>query len=137
MNTLRGRCYCNAVRYRITSEARAFYYCECAQCRQMTGSIAAANLRLAPAPIEWLAGAAQVRVFRDPGGRDFSRAFCTNCGSGLPWMNRAGDALMVPAGSLDTPPPFAVQRRIFAAERPPWARFAAELPADSAFADPD
>ncbi|MES1938304.1 GFA family protein [Salinisphaera hydrothermalis] len=128
-----GSCFCSAVHYRIASTARQFYYCECAQCRKMTGSIAATNLRLAPAPIEWLAGAEHMRLFRATDGRDFTRCFCTVCGSGLPYLNVSGDSLVVPAGSLDTPPPLKVQRRIFTAERPGWAVFAATLPADPEF----
>ncbi len=133
--TLEGRCFCGTIRYRVTSTPRQFYYCECAQCRRLTGSIAATNLRMAPAPIQWLAGESHVRIFRAADGRDFSKAFCTQCGSGLPYLNVAGDALIVPAGSLDTPAPLAVQRRIFATERPGWAVFADELPAHPGFAD--
>lgn len=132
--TLAGSCFCGAVHYRIQSTAERFYYCECAQCRKMTGSIAATNLRLAPAPIEWQSGAEHVRVFRAADGRDFTRCFCTICGSGLPYLNVPGDALVVPAGSLDTLPPMAVERRVFAAERPDWASFASRLPADAGFA---
>lgn len=131
--TLEGRCFCGAVRYRIQSAATQFYYCECRQCRKLTGSIAATNLRLEPAPIEWLSGEDQVHLFRAPDGRDFTKAFCRQCGSGLPYLNVPGDALVVPAGSLDTPPPLAVQRRIFTAERPEWAVFASGLPADPGF----
>lgn len=130
---LEGSCLCGTVRYRLASTAKQFYYCECSQCRKITGSIAATNLLMAPAPIEWLSGEAQVRVFRTAQERNFTKCFCTNCGGGLPYINTPGDTLVVPAGSLDTPPPLRVQRRIFAAERPGWAVFAVELPADPGF----
>ncbi|MGB7757135.1 MAG: GFA family protein [Salinisphaera sp.] len=133
-STVQGSCFCGTVRYRIRSTVRQFYYCECSQCRKLTGSVAAANLRLEPAAIEWLSGEAQVHLFRADDGRDFSRCFCTNCGSGLPYLNVAGNALVVPAGSLDSEPPIRVERRIFASERPGWAVFASELPADPGFA---
>lgn len=135
-HTLTGRCLCQTVRYRIESRVQTFYYCECRQCRRTTGSITATNLCLAPAPIDWLSGDEQVRLRRDPDGRDFSRAFCYACGAALPHLNRAGDTLVVPAGSLDGPPPLSVGKRLFTAERPGWAAYGADLPAYPGFAGP-
>ena len=133
--TLSGSCLCGAVAYRLTSTPRQFYYCECVQCRKLTGSVAATNLAMTPAPITWTTGAADVVRYDAANGRAFSHVFCRHCGSGLPFLNRAGNTLIVPAGSLDTPPPLAVQERIFAAERPAWASFDAHLPESSAFSN--
>ncbi|RJS91935.1 GFA family protein [Salinisphaera sp. Q1T1-3] len=132
-DTLAGSCLCGAVHYRVTTVVEAFYYCECAQCRKLTGAVAAANLRCAPAPLAWLRGAAARRTFRAADGRDFSRVFCLTCGSALPWYNRDATALLIPAGSLDTPPPRNIESRIFSAERPSWATMADGLPAHDAF----
>lgn len=133
-NQLTGSCLCGAVAYRLSAELQAFYHCECAQCRKTTGTIAATNLRLAATPIEWRRGADLVQVYRDADGRDFSHVFCTRCGAGLPFTSRDGRSLVVPAGSLNTPPPVAVAYRQFVAERPLWATLDHDLPAYSGFA---
>ena len=130
---LTGQCLCGAVAYRVEAVVQAFYYCECVQCRKTTGSIAAANLKLEPGPIDWRRGADQVRLYRDSRGRDFSKAFCTTCGAGLPCISRDGNALIVPAGSLDSPPPTAVAHRQFTAERPHWATLDRALPAHDSY----
>ena len=102
---LAGQCLCGAVAYRVKAVVLAFYYCECVPCRKTTGSSAATNLKVAPVPIAWHRGADLVRLYRDRHGRHFSKAFCTICGAGLPYISRDGNALIVPAGSLDGPPP--------------------------------
>ena len=131
---LTGQCLCGAVAYRVEAVLLAFYYCECVQCRKTTGSIAPTNLKLDPVPVEWHRGAEQVRLYRDINGRDFSKAFCITCGAGLPYISRDGNALIIPAGSLDSPPPTAVVHRQFTAERPDWATLDRALPAYDGFA---
>ena len=134
--TLQGSCLCGRVAYCLTGSIQACYYCECSQCRKTTGSVAATNLRLAPTPIRWIRGRDRVRRYRDPTGRDFSRAFCIDCGSPLPYENRLGTSVVVPAGSLDTPPPAPVAHRQFVIERPHWAVLDHELPAYDGYAPP-
>lgn len=131
--TLKGSCLCGQIAYAIEAKPQQFYFCECAQCRKVTGSVAAANLLVEPTPVQWLRGESLVRRFDADDGRAFSKVFCARCGSGLPFLNTAGDTLFIPAGSLDNAPPMAVQRRIFCAERPAWAPLDATLPADPGF----
>ncbi|WP_348762202.1 GFA family protein [uncultured Salinisphaera sp.] len=135
-DTFEGSCLCGAVAYRLTGDIQAFYYCECGQCRKTTGSVTAANLRIAPTPITWRRGGERVRLYRDATGRDFSRAFCIDCGSALPYPSRAGTSVVIPAGSLDTPPPAPVAHRQFVAERPRWAPLGQNLAAYDGFAPP-
>lgn len=128
--TLSGRCFCGAVAYRIAnSEIRDFYVCECAQCRRLTGTGSAANLVAEPAAITWYGDRANIRRYDAEDGRGFTRVFCQRCASPLPFINVAGNALIIPAGSLDGVAPLAVKRRIFTAERAEWLSPESSLPA--------
>jgi hypothetical protein len=46
--------------------------------------------------------------------------FCTECGSGLPFVTKSGKALIVPAGSLDAEPNIQPNDNIFWVERAGW-----------------
>ena len=46
--------------------------------------------------------------------------FCSECGSGLPFVTKSGKDLIVPAGSLDAEPNIQPNDNIFWAERASW-----------------
>lgn len=117
--TFTGSCLCGGVHYRIESRLKKHFFCHCEQCRKLTGSEFASNLLLAPVEVTWLKGEALVKRFDSP-GRSFTKVFCCECGSGLPFLNVSGTTLFIPAGSLDSAPALAVNRRIFWAERNDW-----------------
>jgi hypothetical protein len=62
------------------------------------------TFRLRPAEVKWLSGAEYVKRFDYPGDRLFTKVFCSECGSGLPFLNKSGKKLFIPAGSLDSAP---------------------------------
>ena len=45
-----------------------------------------------------------MKRFDYPGDRLFTKVFCSECGSGLPFLNKTGKKLFIPAGSLDSEP---------------------------------
>ena len=51
-------------------------------------------------------------------GRAISKAFCTECGCGVPYLS--GNALVVPAGCLDSTPKLEPQDNIFYSEKADW-----------------
>jgi len=116
---IEGGCLCGTVRFSLNNEFAKFYLCHCSQCRKITGSSNAANLFTAPQNIEWLSGQASMKRFDYP-GRDFTSVFCTECGSGLPYLSKSGKSLIVPAGSLNDEPNIAPQANIFWLERTAW-----------------
>jgi hypothetical protein len=73
----------------------------------------------APENIEWLKGKGGITVYEHP-TRGFSNSFCTVCGSGLPFVNKAGTTLIVPAGSLNEQPDLQPQANIFRSEEACW-----------------
>lgn len=130
--TMTGGCLCGAVRYRVTATPAQFYFCHCSQCRKITGSAFAANVLCPDGELEWLQGEGHVRRFDLP-GRAFTKVFCEQCGSGLPWRGASGSGLYMPAGSLDADPPLAPGEHIFWAEHADWLAMYDDLPRTSGF----
>jgi hypothetical protein len=116
---IEGGCLCGAVRFSLKNQFAKFYLCHCSQCRKITGSSNAANLFTSPQNIEWLSGQTGMKRHDYP-GRGFTSVFCTECGSGLPFLSKSGKALIVPAGCLNDEPNIAPQANIFWAERAAW-----------------
>lgn len=119
MSKISGGCLCGKVRFEMQDEFAQFHLCHCVQCQKMTGSAHAANLFTAPMNINWLEGADWVKRFDVP-GRSLTKAFCFECGTGLPFISGSGKVLIVPVGSLDTAPSIAAQDNIFWSERAAW-----------------
>jgi len=117
---LTGSCLCKRVKYSIAAELQEFYLCHCEQCRKVTGSAFASNIQAAPAEVKWLSGAQYVKRFDYPGDRLFTKVFCSECGSGLPFLNKSGKKLFIPAGSLDSEPGILPGHNIFWGDRSSW-----------------
>lgn len=118
--TLSGSCLCRNVQYSITTEIEDFYFCHCQQCRKITGSAFASNIQTKPVEILWLSGFEKLKRFDFPGTRSFTKVFCNNCGSGLPYLNEKGSALIIPAGSLDDNPALKPMQNIFWDDKAQW-----------------
>ncbi len=116
---LLGRCLCGGVEFSVQDEFEFFHLCHCKQCQQITGSAFAANLFTTPDNIEWLTGDALLVRYEVP-DRDFTKVFCSVCGSGLPFLTQNGRHLIVPAGCLDEQPTLKPQDNIFWSEHIPW-----------------
>lgn len=95
---IRGACLCGAVAFRIWGPFERFVLCHCSRCRKATASVHAANLFTAPDHVEWLHGVDLIRRYQVPEARSFSKCFCIQCGSALPYVSRNGAHLIVPAG---------------------------------------
>jgi hypothetical protein len=118
-NNVSGSCLCARVTFTVNNEFSQFYFCHCLQCRKITGSAHAANLFTAPNNIHWHSGKEFIKRFEHP-KRNFTKAFCTQCGCAVPFITQSGRALLVPAGSLDQVPEAKVSAHIFWRDRAPW-----------------
>ncbi|GJM13166.1 MAG: hypothetical protein DHS20C12_15690 [Pseudohongiella sp.] len=116
---LTGECLCGAVKFRLEDRFPWFHQCHCKQCQQLTGTAFASNLFTEPGNIEYVDGAELVAAWEHQ-TREFSSSFCKNCGSNLPFLNKSGTSLIVPAGSLNELPDIQPQANIFAGEEAPW-----------------
>jgi hypothetical protein len=132
--SLNGSCLCKRVTYSVTADPQAFYLCHCSQCRKVTGSAFASNIVAPPAKVTWLSGAEFVKRFDFPGDRSFTKVFCSECGSGLPFINKSGNRLYIPAGSLDSDAGIAPGHNIFWADRASWYEAGLSAPKSDGFA---
>lgn len=119
MKTLTGSCLCGDVSFEIEDDFKHFQLCHCTQCQKTTGSAHASNLFTDPENITWISGEDAISRF-DVEGRGISNAFCTRCGSRVPYLSKSGEVLAVPAGSLDGRPSISPSANIFWPERAGW-----------------
>ncbi len=118
---LTGECLCGHVKFSMNDNFKAFYHCHCKQCQQLTGSAFASNIFTDPDNIEWVSGEGNVVTYEHP-EREFSKAFCRECGSALPFVNKTKTSLIVPAGSLNEMPDIKPQANIFSSEEACWLK---------------
>lgn len=119
MKKLHGGCLCGKVEYVVDEDFKTFYQCHCKQCQQLTGSAFASNIFTHVDNINWLQGEDFVQKYNHP-DRDFSNAFCKECGSALPFANQQRTSLLIPAGSLLDEPSIKPKANIFSAEKVCW-----------------
>lgn len=119
MSKITGSCLCGKITFESNNNFDQFHLCHCAQCQKTTGSAHASNLFTTPDNITWLSGFELVKRFDVP-GRAISKAFCTECGCGVPFLSGTGKALVVPAGCLDGNPEIDPQDNIFCSEKAEW-----------------
>lgn len=115
-----GSCLCKSVAYEISGNLGIFQYCHCSRCRKFTGGAFAANLLVSPQDFRWLRGEDLVKLFPLPEAKHFATAFCSRCGSSLPWLAQTGKAVVVPAGTLDEDPQIRPSQNVFCASRAAW-----------------
>ncbi len=119
INQISGSCCCGNVTFTLEDNFSNFYFCYCEQCRKFTGTAHASNLFTSPDNIKWGKGIASINRYDHP-ERSFSKAFCNECGSGLPFVSKSGKSLIVPAGSLNDEPSKQLDAQIFCAEQTDW-----------------
>jgi len=117
---IEGGCLCGKVEYSIENEFMFVLFCHCEQCRRISGSAHASNLFSATDSLCWKSGGEFITNFHHP-SRDFTKAFCSECGSGLPYVLKDGSMVIVPAGSLNSEPHFGKTANVFLSERANWS----------------
>lgn len=117
---LSGGCLCGKVRYEVSGPFEAFFLCHCSQCQRSTGSAHASNLFTSEDRLEWKSGAELVKRFTPEVADMISKAFCSHCGSLVPYTSLKSGKLIVPAGSLDDDPGMSPGFQIFWRDRAPW-----------------
>ena len=116
-----GGCLCGAVRYEVSGNPRRFYHCHCSRCRKSSGTGHATNLFLTEANLVFTQGESLVKKYKIPEAERFARQFCRECGSPVARLVPELNAVVIPAGSLDSEPPIRPQARIFWDSRADWS----------------
>ncbi len=128
-----GGCLCGRVKFQVTGPFIAFHVCHCTQCQRSTGSAHASNIFSDRKNIKWLQGEDLVRRF-DPDEADMiSKAFCTHCGSLVPYISAKSGKLIIPAGGLSEDPGIRPQDNIFWKDRAAWYDAVSQAPRFEAF----
>ena len=117
---IQGGCLCGRVRYQVRGPFDTFHLCHCSQCRRSTGSAHAANIFTTEDRLEWLSGQELVKRYIPDEPDVISKAFCSHCGSLVPYTSLKSGRLIVPAGSLSEPPDIRPNFNIFWRDRADW-----------------
>ena len=128
-SVVKGSCLCGEVQYEISGDVVRFSHCHCGRCRKATGTGHASNLFMKPAAnLVWRQGEDMLQRYKVPEAERFYTLFCKQCGSPMPRVVPELDAVLIPAGSLDSEAPIAPNGRIFWASRADWSCDAGDLP---------
>ena len=115
-----GSCFCGKVSYEISGNLGIFQYCHCSRCRKFTGSAFASNIFVMPDDFKWLDGEEYVGRYEPDDAKYFATCFCKNCGSSLPWLDKTGSTVIVPAGTLNDDPVIRPMQNIFCDSNALW-----------------
>lgn len=118
---IEGGCNCGAVRYRAEGAPIVVAQCHCTNCRRQSGSAFSVNLLFKGSAVTH-EGALSVYEDKDTfSGNSVLRKFCGRCGS--PVFSEPTDGkgmLIVKAGTLDDPAPFAPTVSVWTSTALPW-----------------
>jgi hypothetical protein len=128
MSDVSGSCLCGAVTYEMRPPYAFFQYCHCSRCRKFSGAAHGANILVSADQFKWTSGEDRVKQYVVPDAKYYCTAFCTVCGSSLPWRTRNEKFYLVPAGTLDDEPGARVQRNIYWGSRASWYEAVGDLP---------
>jgi len=92
-----------------------------------TGSAHAANIFVPVEQFAWEHGEDKVKQYELPTAKYWRTAFCTECGSAMPWLTKNGKAMVVGAGTLVDDPGIRPHFNVFFGSRAPWYVHAADL----------
>lgn len=114
--TVKGSCLCGLVDFEIAGEPILFLACHCTDCQKATGS-GFAPLYLLPKSA--LSESGKTACHTNDHG--VSRHFCPTCGSMTKMTAERHEAIvMVPTGTLDTPPSDPPAMRCWTNSMPSW-----------------
>lgn len=135
LKSIKGQCLCGKVTFVVNGAVSSFHLCHCSRCRHSTGSAHAANIFTKPENISWITGKEDIQRFELPSAKSWTKQFCRICGSGLPYINRAGTFLVIPAGSLEGEIGLEADDRIFWDSKAKWVETISDKPKFTKYPD--
>ena len=122
---IRGSCLCNTVRWSFDGAFDWMAHCHCEMCRKAHGAPFATYAIGSGEHFRFDQGEEAVTRYESSPG--FVRAFCSDCGSVVPYAVR-GTEIGVPVGPLDDDPGMRPTSHIYAKWCAPWHSIADSLP---------
>ncbi len=115
----KGQCLCGEVRYILSGDVNGFYLCHCTRCQQSSGSAHASNAFLKNANLRFESGEGRINQYKLPGTR-FTKRFCSQCGSPVPFSFEKGQSVFLPLGSLENGHELKPTAHIFTGYKKHW-----------------
>ena len=100
-----GSCLCGAIVFAASELPRRLVNCYCSLCRRSRAAAFSSTLLVPAEAFRFVAGAERVRRYALPPPRHYATAFCADCGSPAPSAPAGSQAVLLPAGAIDTPLP--------------------------------
>ena len=127
-DTMKGGCFCGAVRYEYSGEIQWPGNCHCRACRKLGGGKGGSWIGMQAADLKTSGETSSFSYTADSGNK-VTRFVCANCYSPVYNQNSARpDMRVIPAGSLDDPSLFKPGIEIYTSEAPEWDPMIAGLP---------
>ena len=136
--SLKGRCACGDIRYRLTAAPMIVHACHCRDCQRLSGSAFAINLWIERKFVE-SSGGEPTSYPVPPGssGQPHDVILCGKCGTRL-WNKyhaAPGDTVLLCAGTLDDPAAVTPDVHIFTRSKQPWVQLPPGVPAVEVYYD--
>ena len=120
-----GGCLCGAVRFRVTAEPFAAYYCHCTKCQKSIGGPFTTAATVSFESLAFTNG--EPRAYESSPG--FVRLFCDTCGTPLGFRAKDDPKLATfRLGCLDDPNAIRPEFHIFTSTQVSWCDVADNLP---------
>ena len=130
-----GGCSCGEVRYRLASEPLFVHCCHCLNCQRQTGSAFVINVLIETDRVELLAG--DPELVPVPRGSKKQKIWrCPACQIALYSQYTRAGVRFVRGGTLDDPAAVEPDVHIYTRSKLPWVRLPDDLPAFTAYYDP-
>ncbi len=123
-----GRCLCGDIAWELTGPPELAQNCHCSRCRRARSAAHATNAFFRRDQLAWTRGDDRLTSFALPGAKRFGQDFCRRCGSPVPRVVASTGYVVVPCGSLDTPPEKGPRGHIFTGSKAPWFEITGSLP---------
>ena len=125
-STVKGGCFCGAIRYEIVGGLANGRSCHCSRCRKVFSGAGSAYAEVAHgAQFAWTAGESHLTRHYVEG--EWGMAFCSKCGTTL--CGFAGNAIHgVTLGSVDGDPGVEIEQHIFVGSKAPWDHIGGNAP---------
>ena len=125
---IQGRCLCGDIAWEFTGQPERVQNCHCSRCRKARSAAHATNAFFKREQLTWTRGEENVVTYALPGAKRFGQDFCRHCGSPVPRVVASAGYVVVPCGSLDSPPGKSPLGHIFVGSKAPWFEITDGLP---------
>ena len=119
-----GRCYCEAIQFRVNEEPRTVYACHCTDCQKRSGSAFGLSMWVNRSAIEVTKGEITIHKSTGPDGKPRVGMVCGQCGTRM-WSEppKWPELSVMRPGTLDDKSIIRPVAHIFTRSAQPWFQF--------------